>query len=162
MGFLSALNPWKWGTIGLGIALVICAGWGVRVNSLRAGWQEKYTTLDGQAQSVLVATRQATNNPTLAWANVPAQITALASSNIALKSSIDTANGKIDDMDAETKRLIASGNEFRSQLAIAQAGRADALARLKAMSLTPGDRQSCPAMLSQAQDALDLAYGSGL
>lgn len=162
MGFLSALNPWKWGTIGLGIALVICAGWGVRVNSLRAGWQEKYTTLDGQAQSVLVATRQATNNPALKWANVPAQITALASSNIALKSSIDTSNGKIADMDAETKRLIASGLTLRSQLSAAQAGRQSALDRLRAMSLTPGDRQNCPAMLSQAQDALDLAYGSGL
>lgn len=162
MGFLSALNPWKWGTIGLALALVVCVGWGARVNSLRAGWQEKYTTLDGQAQSVLMATRQATDNPTLKWANVPAQITELASSNIALKTSIDGQNGKIADMDAETKRLIASGQDFRTQIAVAQAGRADALARLKAASLVPGDRASCPAMLSQAQDALDLAYGSGL
>lgn len=162
MGFLSALNPWKWGTIGLALALVVCVGWGVRVNSLRAGWQEKYTTLDGQAQNVLMATRTATDNPKLDWPNVPTQIAALASSNRDLKASIDTTNGKIADMGAETARLIASGNVFRSQLAIAQAGRVDALARLKASALVPGDRQSCPAMLTQAQDALDLAYGSGL
>lgn len=162
MGFLSALNPWKWGTIGLGIALVICAGWGVRVNSLRAGWQDKYTTLDGQAQSVLMATRQATANPTLKWPNVPDQITALASSNLTLKTSIDTTNGKLDQMTADYLTLKASGDTLRSQLATAQAGRQSALDRLKAMSVTPGDRQNCPAMLSQAQDALDLAYGSGL
>lgn len=162
MGFLSALNPWKWGTIGLGIALVLVAGWGVRVNSLRAGWHDKYTTLDGQAQSVLVATRQATNNPALKWENVPAQITALASSNIALKTSIDTTNGKLDQMTADYLTLKASGDVLRSQLSAAQAGRQSALDRLKAMAATPGDRQSCPALLSQTQDALDLAYGSGL
>lgn len=162
MGFLSALNPWKWGTIGLGIALVLCAGWGVRVNSLRAGWQDKYTTLDGQAQSVLMATRQATNNPTLKWANVPEQITALASSNLTLKTSIDTTNGKLDQMTADYFALKLSGDTLRAQLATAQAGRQSALDRLKAMAATPGDMQSCPAQLSQTQDALDLAYGSGL
>lgn len=162
MGFLSVLNPWKWGTIGLGIALVLCAGWGVRVNSLRAGWQDKYTTLDGQAQNVLAATRTATDNPKLDWPNVPTQIAALASSNRDLKASIVTTNSRLVAMGIERDRLIASGNDFRSQLAIAQAGRADALARLKASALVPGDRQNCPAMLSQAQDALDLAYGSGL
>lgn len=162
MGFLSALNPWKWGTIGLGIALVLVAGWGVRVNSLRAGWQEKYTTLDGQAQSVLVATRQATNNPTLKWENVPAQITSLASSNIALKQAIDLNNTQIANLNADYLKLKASGETLRSQLSAAQAGRQSALDRLKAMAATPGDRQSCPALLSQTQDALDLAYGSGL
>lgn len=162
MGFLSMLNPWKWGTIGLGIALVVCAGWGVRVNSLRAGWQDKYTTLDGQAASVLIATRQATDNPGLKWENVPAQITELASSNILLKTSITGQNIAIDNMTTETQRLKLAGDALRSQLSAAQIGRQSVLDRLKAMSAAPGDRQSCPAMLSQTQDALDLAYGSGL
>lgn len=162
MGFLSVLNPWKWGTISLAIMLAVCAGWGVRVNSLRAGWQEKYTVLDGQAQSVLMATRQATDNPMLKWANVPDQITSLASSNQSLKTSIGGQNAAIESMVAETNRLKLAGDTLRSQLSAAQASRQSVLDRLKAMSAAPGDRQNCPAMLSQAQDALDLAYGSGL
>lgn len=161
MGFLSALNPWKWGTIGLAIALAVTAGWGARVNHLRANWADKYATLDGQAQSVLMATRQATNNPELKWPTVPAQITALASSNIALKSSIDTANGKVDALSAETLRLKNAGDVLRSQLSTAQAARASYAAKLDAMAATPGDRQNCPALLSQTQDALDLAWSSG-
>lgn len=155
-------NLWKTSTIGAGILLVLTMAWALRLDSLRGSWEKKYATLDGQAQSVLMATRTATDNPALKWENVPAQITELASSNLTLKSSIDTANGKVADMDAETKRLIASGLTLRSQLSAAQIGRQGALDRLKAMSATPGDRQNCPAMLSQAQDALDLAYGSGL
>lgn len=161
MGFLSMLNPWKWGTIGLAIALAVTAGWGARVNHLRANWADKYATLDGQAQSVLMATRQATNNPDLKWPTVSAQITALASSNIALKSSIDTANGHIADMKTEGDRLKAAGDTLRSQLATAQAARASYASRLEAMAASPGDRQNCPALLSQTQDALDLAWSSG-
>lgn len=159
---LSMLNPWKWGTIGLGIALALSLGWGARVNHLRGSWETKYETLDGQAQSVLMATRQATNNPDLKWPGVPAQITALASSNLALKSSIDTTNGKLDQMTADYLKLKADGDVLRTQLSAAQVGRQSALDRLKAMAATPGDRQNCPALLSQTQDALDLAYGSGL
>lgn len=158
---LSMLNPWKWGTIGLAIALVACSGWALRVNHLRASWETKYETLNGQAQTTLMATRQATNNPTLKWADVPVQITALASSNLALKSAIDTNNATIDAMNAETARLKASGDTLRSQLSTAQAGRAAAVAKLDAMASTPGDRQNCPALLSQTQDALDLAWSSG-
>ena len=159
---LSMLNPWKWGTIGLGIALVVALGWGARVDHLRAGWADKYSTLNNQVQTVVIATQQATNNPKLKWPDVPAQITVLASSNIALKSSIDTTNGKLDQMTKDYFAAKASGDALRSQLATAQAGRQSALDRLKAMAATPGDRQNCPAMLSQTQDALDLAWSSGL
>lgn len=162
MGFLSALNPWKWGTIGLALALVACGAWGARVNSLRSGWEHKYTALNNQAQGVLIATRQAANSPDLKWPDVPAQITALASSNITLKSSIDNSNAKFEVLNADFLKLKASGDVLRSQISTAQAGRQSALDKLKAMSSVPGDRLSCPALLSQTQDALDLAYGSGL
>lgn len=162
MEFLSALNPWKWGTIGLAIALALTGAWGARVNHLRASWETKYTTLDGQTQAVLMATQQATNNPTLKWPSVPAQITALASSNIALKSTIDTANGQVNFLNSETLRLKNAGDALRSQLATEQAGRQSLLTKLDAMAATPGDHQNCPALLSQTQDALDLAWSSGL
>lgn len=162
MGFLSALNPWKWGTIGLAVTLAITAGWGARVNHLRANWADKYAALDGQAQSVLMATRQATDNPSIKWPGVPAQITALASSNLELKSSIDTANGKVIALNAETLRLKNAGDALRWQLAAEQAGRQSLLVKLDAMAATPGDHQNCPALLSQTQDALDLAWSSGL
>lgn len=155
------LNPWKYGTIGLAIALALCAAWGTRVNSLRAGWETKYTALDGQAQSVLMATQQATNNPELKWPGVPAQITALASSNLTLKNSIDATNDKIDALNAETLRLKTAGDDLRAQLSTAQAARASYTAKLDAMALEPGDHKSCPALLSQTQDALDLAWSSG-
>ena len=162
MGFLSMLNPWKWGTIGLAIALVACGAWGARVNSLRSGWESKYTALNNQAQGVLIATQQAANNPDLKWPAVPAQITSLASSNIMLKSSIDTSNAKLEVLNADFLKQKASGETLRTQVSTAQAGRQSALDKLKAMSSVPGDRVSCSALLSQTQDALDLAYGSGL
>ncbi len=155
-------NIWKMSTIGAGILLVLALGWAMRLNSLRAGWEEKHAKLDGQAQSVLLATRQATNNPELQWLAVPVQITALASSNLTLKLSIDRTNATVEAMDAETKRLKAAGDALRSEIGAVQASRQSAIAQLKAMSLAPGDRTSCPALLSQAQDALDLAWGSGL
>lgn len=158
---LSVLNPWKWGTIGLAVALVASAGWGAHVNSLRADWSAKYTTLSNETQTVVIATQQATNNPDLKWAGVPAQITALASSNLALKSSINLANGQVMALNAETLRLKVSGDELRTNLATAQKARAVFAAQLDTMSKTPGDRTSCPALLSQAQDALDLAWSSG-
>lgn len=155
-------NLWKISTLGAGILFVLAMGWALRLEHLRAGWQDKYTTLDGQSQSVLMATQQATNNPGLKWPGVPAQITALASSNIELKSSIDGQNSTIAQMSADYQTLKAQGNALRSQLTVAQTARASFVARLEAMALTPGDHQNCPALLSQTQDALDLAYGSGL
>lgn len=164
MGFFASLllNPWKGGTFALGIVLVLSLGWGARVDHLRAGWADKYATLDNQVQTVVIATQQASNNPDLKWPDVPKQITALASSNIALKSSIDTTNGKLTQMTADYLNAKAAGDALRSQLTTAQAGRQSALEKLKVMAATPGDRQNCPALLSQTQDALDLAYGSGL
>lgn len=159
---LKILNPWKYGTIGLGIALLLCMAWALRLDGLRGSWEKKFNTLDGQAQTVLMATRQATNNPDLKWPAVPQQITELAAANLALKSSINLANSRVDSLNAETLRLKTAGDGLRLQLADAQRDRAVFVAKLDALAALPGDRGSCPALLSQTQDALNLAWEAGL
>ena len=164
MGFFASilLNPWKGGTIGLALALALTAGWGARVDHLRAGWATKFGDLTAQTVSVTIATQQASGNAKLLWVEVPAQIGALASSNTALKESIIATNGKIASLNTDYLNAKAAGVTLRSQLTTAQAGRQSALDQLRAMAAAPGDHASCPALLSQTQDALDLAYGSGL
>lgn len=159
---LSFLNPWKWGSIGAGIMLVLALGWAFRLEHMRAKWEAKFTLLDAQSQSVLIATRAATQNPKLVWLTVPDQITALGESNGALKTSIENANSKFAALNTDYLKAKASGDLLRSDLGAAQAGRQGALDALRASAKTPGDRSSCPALISQTQDALDAAWRSGL
>lgn len=159
---LSMLNPWKWGTIGLSIALVLALGWGARVDSLRASWSDKYTKLDNEAKVVLVAVRLATGNRDLKWSAVPEQISELSNSNARLKDTIDSNNQRITKMEEETLLLKAKGDEFRAQLVVAQEKRKAVLDRLATMSITPSDTTDSAAMLLQVEEALELAYGSDL
>ena len=159
---LSFLNPWKWGTIGAAIGLAIAFGWAMRLDHLRASWEAKYTLLDAQAQAVLMAARASSANPKLAWNEVPAQITALGSSNLALKVAIDTNNANIEKMNSETLRLKAVGDLLRQNLVGAQKNRDAAMLKLDGMAKGPGARAACPALISQTQDAQDITWGSGL
>lgn len=152
---------WKMTTLGAGILFALTAAWALRLDYLRRDWADKADRLTKQDNIVLVATQLATGKPNLAWSAVPLQITALGASNIGLKSSIEAANGKVDNLSAETKRLASAGDGLRSELAAAQSERAVFAGRLDSMAQQPGDHQSCPALLSQTQDALDLAWSSG-
>lgn len=159
---ISMLNPWKWGTIGLSIALIAALAWGGYTEFQRAGWETKYTKLDNEAKVVLVAVRLASGNRELKWSAVPEQISELSNSNARLKDIIATNNVRIGQMEQETLLLKAKGDEFRAQLALAQQKRKVVLDRLAAMSITPSDTKDNAAMLLQVEEALELAYGSDL
>ena len=159
---LSALNPWKWGTIGVSIALIAALAWGGYTEFQRASWETKYTKLDNEAKVVLVAVRLASGNRELKWSAVPEQISELSNSNARLKDTIIENNNRIGLMEKETLFLKAKGDEFRAQLALAQERRKAVLDRLGAMSITPSNTKDNAAMLLQVEEALELAYGSNI
>ncbi len=156
------LNPWKPIAIGLAVAFVLMSAWGLRVDHLRGQAREQYAVLHLQADSVVAATQVAAENPTLKWSDVPQQIAGLGASYAALKGTVADQNSTIAGMKAEGDRLRAEGAQLRQEVAAAQAARASALDRLTQMANTPGDRQNCPAMLKQAESALDLVRDNGL
>lgn len=152
-------NIWK---AGAGVVIVLLFAWALRLDHVRAGWAVKYSTLNAQSQAVLIATQQASGNPALKWPDVPSQIAALSASNIALKQAIDLNNGQVDSMNAETVRLKTAGDKLRAQLVQVQRDRAGVMLKLDGMASAPGERGSCPALISQTQDALDTTWGAGL
>ncbi len=159
---ISMLNPWKWGTIGVSIALIAALAWGGYTEFQRASWETKYTKLDNEAKVVLVAVRLASGNRELKWSAVPEQISELSNSNARLKDTIDSNNQRITKMEEETLLLKAKGDEFRTQLIVAQEKRKIVLDRLAKMSVTPSDTADSAAMLLQVEEALELAYGSNI
>lgn len=155
-------SPWKIGGIAAGIALLLAVGWGTRVNHLRAGWQDRWTILDGQARGVLAATQSASDNPKLKWSGVTRQINELGGAISGLKRGIENQNRSIADMANEAVRLKAKASELREIANKAQAQRKVALARLDDMATTPGTRADCQALLKEADDALNVVRDAGL
>lgn len=144
-----------WG--GLAAALIIAAvfWWG------DTGWS-KFRKLDKQADRVVVALRQASDNPKADWETAPGQIVALGESNKSLKSEIEANNRAIDDMAREAVRLRARATELQQIAAKAEAQRRAAYARLSDMAITPGTRNDCMQLLREAEEALDLVREAGI
>lgn len=137
--------------IGLGAALIIGGlyWWGDK------GWS-KYHDLQDQADTVLLAVREASDNPDLEWKNAAGQVVALGESNSRLKGAIAEQNAAIDEMAREAVRLRARATELKRIADKAQAQRRSALQRLNDLSITPGTRTDCMTLLSEAEQALDI------
>lgn len=148
----------------LGAALVVALllAWALRLDSLRGEWKGKFEALTEQAGTVLLATREASDNPELKWEQAAGQIVALGESNRALKVAITQQNQAIDDMAREAVRLRAKAAELKAIADKAQAQRQVALTKLSDMAITPGTRSDCLVLLREAEDALDLVREAGL
>ncbi len=137
--------------IGAGVVIALAAlyWWGDR------GWG-KYRTLRDESNTVLLAVREASDNPDLEWKNAAGQVVALGASNARLKSEIQTQNAAIDEMAREAVRLRARATELKRIADKAQAQRRSALQRLNDLSITPGTREDCMTLLNEAEQALDI------
>lgn len=143
---------------GLAILLAIFAAlcwhkWGV--------WKDKYGELSNEATAVLVAVREAADNPKLSWQDVPAQIDALDASLTGWKNTAEMQSGTIDAMGAETKRLQAENAELSAKVAALNRKRDSLIARLRDDALDPGDRADCWAQIREADEALNTLYREG-
>lgn|GEM_PF-1171652 len=150
--------------LGIGAVAVILAllAWGLRLDHLRGEWKGKYDALTAQAGTVLIALREASDNPKLGWDGAAGQATMLGASNRDLKDAVDRQNLRLDEMAREAVRLKAHATELKAIADRAQAQRQTALKRLSHMAITPGTRDDCMVLLREAEDALDLVYEAGL
>lgn len=118
-------------------------------------------TLRHEAGATLAATRKASGNRDLPWNLAPGQITAMGETINLLHDRVEVQNRAIDDMAAEAVRLRAKAAELKKIADKAEAQRSAALRRLSDMAITPGTRDDCMTLLSEAEDALDLVREAG-
>lgn len=143
---------------GLAIALALFAAlcwhkWGV--------WKDKYDVLSGQATTVLIATRKASDNPDLEWEDTARQIEELDASLTGWKNTAELQSGTIDAMGEETKRLQAENAELSAKVAVLNKKREALMAKLNNDALDPGDRADCWAQIREADEALNTLYREG-
>jgi hypothetical protein len=144
------------------LAILAFVGWVVRIEHLRAEWQGKYETLDGQAKVVLLAVQSASNNPALIWRDVGHQVEINAKAHADLIASTKGQSDKINALSIEAARqkAISADASTKAEASIAQ--RQATIDRLNMIALTPGASTDLTAQLNAANNALDSAYGQGL
>lgn len=149
---------------GLGLLLVLGVAAALVGAHLRADARLRtaHADLTAEAAVVLVALRDAADNPQLSWVQAPGQIVALGEGRRSMLDAIDAQNARINDLAAEAVRLRARAEDLRLIAAAAQEQRRSALARLSDMAITPGTRDDCMALLAEAEQALDLVREAGL
>lgn len=147
--------------LGIGLAFVLLLAWALRLDHLRGEWRDKFDALSNEATAVLVAVREAADNPKLSWQDVPAQIDALDASLTGWKNTAEMQSGTIDAMGAETKRLQAENAELSAKVAALNRKRDSLIARLRDDALDPGVRADCWAQIREADEALNTFYREG-
>lgn len=147
--------------LGIGLAFVLLLAWALRLDYLRGHWRDKFDALSNEATAVLVAVREAADNPKLSWQDVPAQIDALDASLTGWKNTAEMQSGTIDAMGAETKRLQAENAELSAKVAALNRKRDSLIARLRDDALDPGVRADCWAQIREADEALNTFYREG-
>lgn len=154
LGFLRTIGVRGGLAILLGIAAIFCyLKWGT--------WKDKYDTLSGQATTVLIATREASDNPDLKWEDTARQINELDASLTGWKNTAQLQSGAIDAMGEETKRLQAENAVLSAKVAALNKKRDSLIAKLNNDALDPGDRADCWAQIKAADDALNVLYREG-
>lgn len=144
-------------------ALLIAAGIGIKVHlSADQRTEAQLETLTDQAAIVVLAVREAADDPEATWETVPGQVTALGENNRRLKDGITLQNARVDEMAREAVRLKAEAAELQAIADRARAQRKAALDRLGDMAATPGTREDCMTLLQEAEAALDLVREAGL
>lgn len=152
----------KYVAIGGGVVIALLLAWALRLDYLRAHWRDKFDALSNEATAVLVAVREAADNPKLSWQDVPAQIDALDASLTGWKNTAQLQSGTIDAMGEETKRLQAENAELSAKVAQLNKKRDALIARLNNDALDPGDRADCWAQIREADEALNTLYREGV
>lgn len=151
---LFIMRNWKWLGLGLIALALIAAAWAHFAKDART--ERKLADITAQAATVVLALREASDNPKASWSTAPGQIIALGESNRRLRGAIEEQNAAIDELAAEAVRMRADAQRLKQIADRAEAQRQSALRRLSDMSITPGTRTDCLTLLAEAETALDL------
>jgi hypothetical protein len=148
-----------YGSIGLALVLVVTLGLH-RAGDRRV--RAQLDTLTNQAGAVLVATRAASDNPSLRWVDVAEQIGRIGKSQREWRATADLQTARINDLGLETARLKALNADLRKQAEAHIAKRQQVIARLETQALSPGERSDCARQLRLVEEALDLVFREGM
>lgn len=130
---LAALFYWQWG----------------RWEDIAHRWQS-------EAQTVVIALREASGNDKVAWDTATGQIVAMGESAKAKDTAIAIQNERIDDLARRAVQARARADELRRIADRAEAQKASALRRLSDMTMKPGTRSDCMTLIREADEALNL------
>jgi len=153
------LRYWLYLLGGIVVLAIAAAVWAHLARDART--ERRLATITEQAATVVLRTRDASDNPKLTWALVPGQIVALGEANKRLKGAIAEQNATIDQWAREAAERRAEASEWKRIADKAQAQRQSALKRLSRDAVTPGTRDDCMTLLQEAETALDLARENG-
>ena len=155
--------------LGVGLAFALVLAWGMRVDHLRGQWKLKFDGLSHEVTIVLPAIREASGNDKLQWrpgkhdeTAVAEQVRLLGKAKATWQQTATDQSQRIAELGTEAERLKRLSDEARKQAERAIAQRNTALAKLEQMELTPSERLTCEQQLKAAEDALDIAYRSGI
>lgn len=141
-----------WKLIGIGllaIALTIAIARGNHWRDIAHRWQS-------EAQTVIIALREASGNDKVAWDTAAGQIVAMGESAKAKDAAIAIQNERIDDLARRAVQARARADELRRIADRAEAQKASALRRLSDMAMKPGTRSDCMTLIREADEALNL------
>ena len=108
------------------------------------------------------AVDEASGNDKITRETAIGQVRVLGDQYDTLKRENAATNRRLDEMAAEAIRLRKRADELQAIAAKAEAMRRAALARLSDMTITPGTREDCLALVAEANAALDLVREAGL
>lgn len=156
----------KYGMLGLGIALMLSLAWGTRVNHLRAYWKEQAQTIRIDLDSVTREVGVQSGNPGLKYdgknpEQIIAQVQALGRDKREWQDVATVQSERIADLGEEQYRLerMLASERRKAEKLIAE--RNQALNRLQNLELTPQEQATCESQLKAAEDALDELFERG-
>lgn len=141
-----------WKLIGIGLLTVALTIAIVRGNH----WRDIAHRWQSEAQTVVIALREASGNNKVAWDTAAGQIVAMGESAKAKDAAIALQNERIDDLARRAVQARARADELRRIADRAEAQKASALRRLSSMAATPGTRDDCMTLIREADEALNL------
>lgn len=141
-----------WKLIGIGMLAIAMTIAIVRGNH----WRDIAHRWQSEAQTVVIALREASGNDKVAWDTAAGQIVAMGESAKAKDAAIALQNERIDDLARRAVHARARADELRRIADRAEAQKASALRRLSSMAATPGTRDDCMTLIREADEALNL------
>jgi hypothetical protein len=161
------MNPFKLYGGGAALLVVMIAigihfAGDARVRHRLADTTKALVKTEGEAATVLVAARKASDNPDLKWADTAGQVDLVGKAVKAYKGVVDIQSAQIDALGIETAQLKTLAAAERRKADVAIAKRKTLIDRLQDDALTPGDRSDCARQLREIEAVLDAVFEGGL
>jgi len=152
------------GYIGLGMLLAALIAWVLIDSHLTEDKRirDNNAILRSWQNDAVDAIGEASGNDKITRETAIGQVRVLGDQYDTLKRENAATNRRLDEMAAEAIRLRKRADELQAIAAKAEAMRRAALARLSDMTITPGTREDCLALVAEANAALDLVREAGL